>query len=509
MTRTFGSAVAVMMGGKILGLIATVIATPIIVRLLGAEQYGIYATLMALFGLLMVLASSGVNEGIRKYLSEDRAAAHWKDNVFSYYFRLAAILALLAMALLLAAAELGLVHRVLGRQYAPYFTLLAILTIAAQFRDYLRRALMGLKLEHVSEPIAVVYKLLYAVIAIALVYVGFGVNGLLAAHIVASGVAIAAAVVIIRRHLSLARLLRPVPSSFPKAKMLSFNHFAILYLFLLTTVYHVDVLMLSVFSTSANVGYYKAALVLVHFLWFVPKSIQAVMVQETSDLWRREAIQEINPLAAKTTRYTLLLTLLMAAGLGVLAPVFVPFYYGADFSPAVLPLILLLPGTVGFAVARPIMAISVGKGDMRLLAVANGAAAAMNFLLNLVLIPPFGMAGAAVATSIGYGSLPLFHVLAARSLGYRPMQDLRLRQTGVTTVGTLLAIGGLAFLITNSLVAIVLIPPVGLLIFTSLALATRAITLKEVCEALSQLPPPVNDAAQGLLNELRGLAEYP
>lgn len=505
MKRTIVSAFVAIAGGKVLMTIVMFVTIPLLVRMLGADAYGVYATLMAIFALLMILVSSGINAGSRKYLAEERDAPYWKDNVFGFYFRLAAVLALFAAGALLVAVELGLVERALGERFAPFFYLLAVLTIAAQFRDYLRRGLMGLKLEHISEPIGVGHKIVFGLTAIALVYLGFGVAGVLVAHILASVLVAAVALVVLARHLSISQAFRPSPAEFPRGQLLSFNHLAILYVFLLTSLYHVDVLMLEYFTTSETVGFYKAALVIVEFLWFVPRSVQSVMIQSTSNLWHEEEIERINSLASKTTRYTLLVTLLLAIGLAALASTFVPLYYGSEFTPSILPILLLLPGTVGFGLARPIMAISMAKGDMKILIAATGASATINLVLNFILIPAFGMEGAAVATSVGYGSLPIFHILGANAMGYQPLSDVRLGRVATTTVLAGMVIGGLSIAIGSPLVSLVVIPIVGFLAFTVLSVLTGAVRFEELLEVISQLPPPIDQSAVVLERRLKHL----
>ena len=493
MKRTIVSAVLAIAGGKVLVTIVMFVTIPILVRLLGADGYGVYATLMAIFALLMILMSSGINAGSRKYLSEERETPYWKENVFAFYCRLAAVLALVAAVMLIVAVESGLIDRALGEQFAPYFYLLAVLTIAAQFRDYLRRSLMGLKLEHVSEPIQVGHKVVFGATAIGLVYLGFGVAGVLVAHIVASLLVAGVALLILSRHISVSQVTRSTPPEFPRSSLLSFNHLAILYVFLLTSLYHVDVLMLEYFTTSATVGYYKAALVIVEFLWFVPRSVQSVMIQSTSDLWLNDEIDRINTLASKTTRYTLLITVLLALGLAALAPTFVPLYYGPDFTPSILPILLLLPGTIGFGLARPIMAISMAKGDMHILIGATGTSAVINFVLNLVLIPSFGMEGAAIATSVGYGSLPLFHIAGAYLIGYQPLADLRIARVGITTVIAGAVIAGVAASISSSLLALLLVPMIGAVTFAVCTVLTGAVTVTEVFDLLERLPAPLEE----------------
>ena len=490
MKRTLISAFASVISSKVIKLLILAVSTPILVRILGPRLYGEYAAVMAVFALLMILVSSGISSGGQKYLAEERADTAWKAQVFNYYLRIATVLALFASVLLLAVTEFGVVESVFQPHYAVYFYLLAILAFAAQFREYARRCLMGLKLEHYSEPITVLYKLIFAVFAISLAYLGYGVVGVLSGHIIASLTAFAIGALIIARHIDLRAAMKPLPEDFPRSELRSFNNLSILYFFLLTSLYHVDVLMLELFTTSETVGYYKAALVMAQFLWFVPKSVQAILIQSTADLWANDRIEEINSISSKVTRYTALISLLLAIGLAALAQDVVPLYYGADFAPAVVPLLLLLPGTIGFAVARPLLAITHAKGAMGIMIGATGVSAGLNLVLNLILIPPFGMAGAAIATSIGYGSLPIVHIIAARRVGYAPLADVR--PIRITTTAVLSAVGifGLAHLIDNIFIAIILVPPIGLILFTVLSFVTGAIGAREVLRIVNGLPFP-------------------
>jgi len=143
--------------------------------------------------------------------------------------------------------------------------------------------------------------------------------------------------------------------------MLTFNSMSIALIFLMMSLYHIDIIMLNRFQSDSAVGNYKAALTIAEFLWFVPMAIQTVFVHSTSELWSQNRYQQISELVSRTTRYTFLLTAVMAVGLAALADIAVPIYFGAEAEPAITPLLLLLPGALGFAIARPILAVSQGK----------------------------------------------------------------------------------------------------------------------------------------------------
>lgn len=496
MQRNIFTAFLSIAGGRAAVLIISAATTPLLFRYLGESAYGQYGTVMAIFGMLMILASSGINSGVRKYLAEERDSAGWERHVFGFYFQVATALALLAAVVLALAAWTGFVASVLDPAYVPLFYLLAVLALASQFREYVRRALMGLKLEHVSEPLKVAHKLTFAVVGIGLAVLGHGVWGVLVGEIVASTLVFLVALTFIAREISPFAVFDLPPKNFPWKELFTFNYLTVVYIFLLTSMYHVDVIMLEMLGTSAQAGVYRAGLVLVQFLWFVPRSVQSVMIQSASSLWAEENIEKINELSSKVTRYTLLLTLLLAIGLGALASDFVPLYYGnADI---VLPVLLLLPGTVGFAVARPILAINHAKGALKIVILATGTSAMINLGLNRILIPQYGIAGAAIATSIGYGTLPLFHIWGARETGYQPLADVRLVRTAVTAVLAGVPTVALAMAIENPFLAMVVVPPVGLVLYSAAAFLTGAVHVDEVLAVLTSLPAPISSWARSL-----------
>ncbi|WP_435362210.1 oligosaccharide flippase family protein [Haloarchaeobius sp. DFWS5] len=499
MSRNIVTAFISTVGSRLAGLLVTAAITPLLIHYLGVGTYGQYATIMSVFALLTIFTSSGTNSGVKKYIAEEREMEGWKGHVFGYYFRLATVLALIAAIGFAVAGYTGIGAILLSEEILPYFYLLGAMALAVQYREYVRRSLMGLKLEHISEPVNVVYRIIFGIVGIGLAAVGFGVPGLIAAQIVASLVAVAISLVYIRKRISLDAIVTRTPDDFPSSDLFNFNHLTVAYVFLLTSLYHIDVLMLgSITNNSDLVGYYKASLVLVQFLWILPRSVQGVMIQSTSDLWEKGKTKRITDLASRTTRYVLLLTILLALGMAALAETFVPLYLGEGMTPAVTPLLLLLPGTVGFAVARPLLAISHAKGEVKTLIAATWASACLNFSLNLILIPEFGMTGAAVATTIGYGSLPIFNLVAARDLGYKPLADIRLTRVAITTLVAAVPIYLLSTSLTNPWVALAVVPPVGFIVYATAAVLTRAVDPSEVVDFLSALPDPVGQKATEL-----------
>ncbi len=503
--RSITSGVVSVVSAKLVVLVVTTLSTPLLYRFLGASAFGEYAFLLSVFAIYMIFVSSGITDGVRKFLAEDRGEANWSEHVVGFYFRLAVLLAAVGALVLVLATRFGLVARAFGAELAPYFYVLAVLVISAQFRDYARKTLMGFGLERYSEPLKILDKLGFVAIAIPLTYAGVGVVGALAGHLVASLLVTVAGLALVHRRISLSCVFSRPPNRFPRRKMLTFNSLNIALVFLLMSLYHIDIVMLQRFSESSAVGNYRAALTLAEFLWFVPLAIQTVFVHSTSELWSQNRHREISKLASRTTRYTFLLTAVMAVGLAALADVAVPIYFGEEAVPAIEPLLLLLPGALGFALARPILAVSQGNGALRYPILATGSAAVINVVLNVALIPRYGMHGAAVATSVGYGSMFVFHCWTARLVGFDPLADARLGRVALATAFAAVPIVALSTAIANPWVALALVPPIGFVVFLGFALLVGALDPAEPFEVLASFPDPIGTKADAIHRRLEGV----
>ncbi|ELY68295.1 polysaccharide biosynthesis protein [Natrinema pellirubrum DSM 15624] len=474
--------------------------TPLLVRILGSESYGEYAFVISAFAIIGTFARAGISAGIRKYIAEDRSERAWKEHVFVFYARLATGLVLLVATILILFGWYGPADRLVGPGFSTYILLLAAMLVTDQLFYVTRYTLMGLHLEKYSEPLSVLKQLLFGIFGLSLAYIGFDVAGALAGTAIASLVCAFVATWMLREHIDITAVFRSLPSEFPQRDLLSFNIFNTVFILLTISLYNVDILLLQPLAGSQQTGLYKAALVVAEFLWIAPQAAQIVFIHSSSELWSRGNLDEISRMASQATRYTLLFTVLIALGIAALASEFMQLYFGPEFDAAVTPLLLLLPGALGFALARPIYAIGQGKGDLRSLIVATGTAAVINLVLNLFLIPRYGMAGAATATSIGYGSMLAFHYIVARRIGYNPISDLRVTRVGFTAAISAPVIFGLAYAIDSSVFSLVVVPPVGFLVYSTLALRTNAIESEEITSILDNAPSPIS---RWLINGIR------
>jgi O-antigen/teichoic acid export membrane protein len=165
--------------------------------------------------------------------------------------------------------------------------------------------------------------------------------------------------------------------------------------------YRIELFILERYDGLADVGIYSIAMQAAEGLWLisaaVAQAVTAPAVHETEARARR--------LVARAAMRGLLLTAAVAAALGAVAPFVIPLVLGEEFDGAVRPLLLLLPGAVVYApVAILIVYLSVRRGRPRLSLAVSLVAMFLTLACALVLIPPYGEAGAAAASTVGYAA---------------------------------------------------------------------------------------------------------
>jgi O-antigen/teichoic acid export membrane protein len=164
--------------------------------------------------------------------------------------------------------------------------------------------------------------------------------------------------------------------------------------------YRVELFVLRHFRDLGDVGVYSIAMQTVESMWL----IAAAMATAVTAPAVQSAEHEASRLIARTAAKALLYTAGAALVVGIAAPFAIPIVLGDAFEDAGVPLALLMPGVVAYApVTVLVVYLSVRRGRPRLSLAVSVAAGVATLALGLLLIPAFGVNGAAIASSVGYG----------------------------------------------------------------------------------------------------------
>lgn len=187
-----------------------------------------------------------------------------------------------------------------------------------------------------------------------------------------------------------------------------------------------DTLMLGFINDYSEVGYYNTAMTLAKILLPVTTSLSVVAMPRVSSYISRGEINYVNELMDKSLSLVSFLAFPISVGIIIVAPVFVPLFFGVQFEGSVLPLQIgsVVVIVIGLNNLNGVQILTgLGKDKLFLCSVTIGAV--VNFLLNLVLIPKFGARGAASASVIAE-----FIILCVNEYFVRKYTDVRISNWG-------------------------------------------------------------------------------
>jgi O-antigen/teichoic acid export membrane protein len=181
----------------------------------------------------------------------------------------------------------------------------------------------------------------------------------------------------------------------------------------------IDIFMLAYFlADPTQIAFYAIAKGGTQLLRMLPNALGKVAYPHLAGLGTSDAAT----LACGVVRQGLLFMVPTCIALFIAAPVLLPLVYGEPYAASTLPFLLMLPGVVLLGTARVISRYFVGTNQHKPNAITRAVSLVVNVGLNLVLIPRYGIIGAASASLVSY-AVDAILILAV----FLYMTDSRLR----------------------------------------------------------------------------------
>lgn len=355
-------------------------------RLLGPEQYGIYGVMLSLITLSTILLTSGIPPAISKYVSEGndpqavRAAAMEVQIIFAAIITI--VYLLLSGYIANTLNDPGLVNLI---------RLTSIVLIPYAFYSIYQGYLNGLKQFGTQAKLTILYSLSKVVGVFAFVLAGFKVAGAIAGFAMAPFLAGIAAFLSNRKQSK---------NVFDSRKILAFAApFAVIAL-ATTAITSIDLLAVKSYTTSAEAGYYNAASTIAKVVLVLAGAMTATLFPAISSSTSKNNSELTREYITKSVRYGLMFAVLAAVLFYSSSAGIIGLIYSSAFLPAAPALRILAFGITAFSLFSILSAVISGSGrpyaSMAILLIATLS----DIALNVYLVPAFGIAGAAWATTI-------------------------------------------------------------------------------------------------------------
>jgi O-antigen/teichoic acid export membrane protein len=235
-------------------------------------------------------------------------------------------------------------------------------------------------------------------------------------------------------------------------------------------IYNADFIFLRVMRGPAEVGYYAAAYTLISFLINLGIAYSLSLLPTLTRLATEPENQRA--LYHTASAHVFAAALPVAIGGFLLAPGIIALFFGADYAPGVMALQILV-WSIPLSLVRdvPIIALMAsGREDWVLR--TSGAAAASNLVLNALLIPRYGVAGAALATVVTEGARLVLALRLSAPLGFGRTSVARYWRSalaGLAMAGAILVIPGRSLPIAV---------PIGVLVYLGALISLGGVRLR-------------------------------
>ena len=369
---------------------------PVMARYLGPDGLGLFSMAFMIIGIVEIIAGFGIGEALVKYVAEYREYERVSSLTSSAFITISVFGIITSVALFFSSNLFADIFdmpylSILLKIYAIAFPFSLIYGIILGFLRGLRKMKYFAFLRILDASLALAFIL-------AFLAAGFWVEGAML------GILFEIIVIFVVGMLIMKKFMRFSLSDYQgNTKMLaSFGSRLIGANIIGQIYYNIDTLMIGYFLTSTEVGYYAVAISLSRFFWLVPRAIATVAYPAMSEYWANGNRQAVNKLVDKSTKYSACILIFAGMSIVFFAKDIITSLFTPEFLPAVLPLAILITGTVISGILRSLGGIFASAGRVDLVLKMSPIAPAVDILLNVALIPTYGIIGAATATTVAY-----------------------------------------------------------------------------------------------------------
>jgi stage V sporulation protein B len=271
-------------------------------------------------------------------------------------------------------------------------------------------------------------------------------------------------------------------------KMLSFGIPVLLSTIGAIVIGKLDTIVLTIFRTMEEIGIYNAILPTSLVLYFVSKSFVMVSFPISSELWAKNQKKKLIDGIMNMHKYSMLIILPAGIVLIHYAELFLTLVFGEQFSSGARAFQILLVGIICFMIGQvnntTLSSIGYPKKVTKIILIATVA----NVILNFMLIPRYGIVGAAIATFSSYAIVSILSIREIqKTIGFKaPWANwLKIIIGGMLYLGVLIALAEV--LSINIWIDVIIALIIGFIVYCLWIFITKVITIKEIQKIMDRL----------------------
>lgn len=378
-------------GSRLLRAVVIIFAA----RVLGAEGYGVFAYILSLAGFFTIFADIGVSQILTREVSK-------KPKEENRYFASSLAIKLFLISLVSIIVLFFSPHLTDLEAVKMLMPFAALLVIFDSLRDFVNAYFRGKEKMEMEALTTTVSNIAITIFGLIVVF-SWPVPGFVtAAYVWAAGFGTVLGIYLLRdKFLNFfkdfdAELVKPIiKASWPIALSSALGAFML----------NIDVIMIGFFHGAEEVGLYAASEKIIGLLYILPALLAAALFPIISRYVEKGDNKRSARVVEKGLLATFMVALPVCIGGGLLASDIINLLYGSEYvvgrSVLALKILLFTPLIIYPGALLKNYILAYDKQIKMVPIVGLGAFA--NILLNIVLIPNFGIVGSAISTIMATG----------------------------------------------------------------------------------------------------------
>jgi len=384
---------------KIVSYFLAIVFNIIIARKFGAEIYGNYILIYSILSIFSVLVTLGIKDGLMYYLPRLNADKNFEDNknlttttlIVSFLLGLFVILLIFLLSKQLSLTVFDSIV------YSKSFKILSFLIITDALTDLIRASLRSndeIKQYALGDILLGIFRILIITIFII---IGLNENVLFLCYVSASAITLTYYLFIFKQKKLFGKVNKNSINLYKSMLLMFYPSMFTAILLLLQ--FKIDKIMIGAFLDDSSVGIYNIAITIANLSSFFFVVLNTIMSPLISKMYYENNLEKLSEVYKTTTKWTSSINLLFFALVLILNREFLQVF-GTEFRIGAITLILVTVGQIINSSTGSSSALINMTGRVKINFYLNLIAVIINISLNIVLIPIYGINGAAFATMI-------------------------------------------------------------------------------------------------------------
>jgi O-antigen/teichoic acid export membrane protein len=397
-----------MLASKLLGFIYRVILSR-----MGEQIYGELSLGIALFSILSTISILGLNTGALKFISTAREE---KNNE-----KIKGTILFSSKAIITGSIILSIILFILSDWIALTFfnsqnlsIILKIFAIALPFEGLrtlftnIFKAFKNVKYDIYGRVLT--ENSIKIILTIIFIYLGLGITGAAIAY--SSSIILSFLIMLCLLQFKTFSLTTKINSVFNNKELLLYSLPVVLSSLTLAVMSWADTLMLGYFQNTSIVGIYNVAMPAAKLVLILPTALSTLFLPAMAALLNSK--DEFKKTYQTTTKWILLVNFLALIWMIIYGKKLISFFFGQNYIAAYIPFVLLIIGLFINSTLYTSRDILLLKNKTGLILKITLVGCIINLLINLLLIPKYGMIGAAIASTMSLTIISISLLIASR-----------------------------------------------------------------------------------------------